>query len=291
MSKAAKGLYVSQSALAQQIATLKRSLGFPLFERTSRGVSLTEQGAMFLPYSEEIVATYKTAVERCRSVGAGTVRVAVDYEALFVYAAKVERCLEKAHPEVEVVHQECSLRSVLPALVDGAADVAYFSQCEHIRSNPAAVFVPLFRAHATCYVAPDHPLADKDCLEMGDLRPYPVMMVPGDLDDCYAGLRAHIASAEPGIQIVERTDNPFMQGVAQPDVADPTVYVGPHWRYKSFTHCTYAEMPLVWPHETWEGVAYLSPAPARVKAYVDEARRVFGPGGDLAQMDSPSSFG
>lgn len=291
MSKAAKKLYVSQSALAQQITALERSLGFPLFERTSRGVSLTEQGTAFMPYSEEIVATYKAGVERCRSIGAGTVRVVADYEAMYLYAAQIAPDLAKSHPEIEVVHKECSLRDVLPALMDGTADVAYFAQCERVRSNSAAVFVPLFRAHVAAFVVPGHPLADRKSLEVCDLRSYPVVMAPAELDDCYAGLRGRIAAVEPDISISECASNPFTQGDASYGEGDPTVYLAPYWRYKSFVHCDYVEIPLVWPHETQDGLVYLSPASAQVKAYVAQARKAFGPGGDLAGMDSPSMIG
>jgi DNA-binding transcriptional LysR family regulator len=44
---AAKRLYVSQSSVSQQIATLEQELGFKLFERNSRKVALTPAGSFF----------------------------------------------------------------------------------------------------------------------------------------------------------------------------------------------------------------------------------------------------
>ena len=47
VSRAAERLYVSQSALSQQILKLENELGRPLFIRTTRGVQLTDFGAQF----------------------------------------------------------------------------------------------------------------------------------------------------------------------------------------------------------------------------------------------------
>lgn len=47
-SKAASVLFISPAALIQQINLLERDLGFPLFNRTNHGVTLTENGVHFL---------------------------------------------------------------------------------------------------------------------------------------------------------------------------------------------------------------------------------------------------
>lgn len=47
VSHAAQRLYVSQSALSQQIRKLEDELGYPLFTRTAHGLRLTEAGARF----------------------------------------------------------------------------------------------------------------------------------------------------------------------------------------------------------------------------------------------------
>ena len=46
-SKAADKIYISQQALSKSIAALEQELKVPLFQRTHRGVSLTEQGRIF----------------------------------------------------------------------------------------------------------------------------------------------------------------------------------------------------------------------------------------------------
>lgn len=48
MSGAARRLHVSKSVISERLADLERSLGAPLFHRTTRKMSLTEDGSVFL---------------------------------------------------------------------------------------------------------------------------------------------------------------------------------------------------------------------------------------------------
>src|SRR3546814_17389886 len=56
-TRAAAELHVTQGAVSQQIKQLEASLGFPLFHRSPRGLSLTDQG-------EELAATAESAFRR-----------------------------------------------------------------------------------------------------------------------------------------------------------------------------------------------------------------------------------
>lgn len=60
-SKAASVLFISPAALIQQINLLERDLGFPLFNRTNHGVTLTENGVHFLTSAKKIISLYEEA--------------------------------------------------------------------------------------------------------------------------------------------------------------------------------------------------------------------------------------
>ncbi|MGN1027176.1 MAG: LysR family transcriptional regulator [Faecousia sp.] len=53
---AAEELYISQSSLSKHIMSMEKELGHPLFNRTTRKVSLTSFGKSYLPYAQRIVA-------------------------------------------------------------------------------------------------------------------------------------------------------------------------------------------------------------------------------------------
>ncbi|WP_405784223.1 LysR family transcriptional regulator [Streptomyces sp. NBC_00859] len=57
-TRAAARLYVAQQALSRDVRRVERELGAHLFERTTRQVSLTADGARLLPYARRVLAAY-----------------------------------------------------------------------------------------------------------------------------------------------------------------------------------------------------------------------------------------
>ncbi|MDY2626921.1 MAG: LysR family transcriptional regulator [Lachnospiraceae bacterium] len=63
--EASDALFISQSSLSKHIKALEKDLGVSLFDRTTRKVSLSEFGELFLPYAKEIADLqyqYTTAI-------------------------------------------------------------------------------------------------------------------------------------------------------------------------------------------------------------------------------------
>lgn len=60
-SKAAEQLGYSQAAVTVQIKQLEQELGTPLFERIGRHIKLTEHGAQFIPYAQELLKVAQKA--------------------------------------------------------------------------------------------------------------------------------------------------------------------------------------------------------------------------------------
>jgi DNA-binding transcriptional LysR family regulator len=125
-TRAAEALYVSQSALSQQIARLERELGVPLLVRGPRGVDLTPAGAALLERAEEILeltAAANAAVAEHADVARGVARLALT-------SVETPRLLEplaqfhKAHPGIQVSLRQGSTTEALDLLSHGAVDLA-----------------------------------------------------------------------------------------------------------------------------------------------------------------------
>ena len=81
-SEAAKGLYITQSTLSQQIRQLETELDVQLFQRNSHEVTLTEAGAELLPYAKETLYAADTCKEHIRDLQqllTGTLNIGVTY--------------------------------------------------------------------------------------------------------------------------------------------------------------------------------------------------------------------
>ena len=57
LSRAAAALYISQPALTARLRALETELGERLFNRTHRGMELTDAGRAFLPYAERAIGS------------------------------------------------------------------------------------------------------------------------------------------------------------------------------------------------------------------------------------------
>ena len=72
-TKAADQFYITQTAITQQIHALEDSLGVPLFDRSSRPISLTPAGSAFLSDARSILGRIDQAVNRIQEVSTGMV--------------------------------------------------------------------------------------------------------------------------------------------------------------------------------------------------------------------------
>lgn len=78
ISKAAEKLYISQPAISKSIRRLEKSLNTPLFKRSSRGVTLTEDGELLYHHVQEAFAQLEIAeqtLERKHALGISHLRI------------------------------------------------------------------------------------------------------------------------------------------------------------------------------------------------------------------------
>ena len=80
ISRAAKELYISQPAISKSISKLEDSLGTTLFTRGSRGVQLTEEGALLFAHTKaafEQLSAGELELKRIKEFNMGHIRIGV----------------------------------------------------------------------------------------------------------------------------------------------------------------------------------------------------------------------
>lgn len=78
ISKAAEALFISQPAISKSIAKLEEGLEVTLFLRSSKGVSLTEEGALLFSHLEKAfhnITKAEDEIKRIGSLGIGQLRI------------------------------------------------------------------------------------------------------------------------------------------------------------------------------------------------------------------------
>jgi len=78
ISTVAKNVHISQSALSQQINKLESHFPQKLLERSNKGVSLTETGAIVFKFAENILRTYDEMLSEVKKTGSGEALIKVE---------------------------------------------------------------------------------------------------------------------------------------------------------------------------------------------------------------------
>ena len=101
--RAADQLHISQPALSAQIREMERQLGFALFARTSRRVTLTPEGSLFLDRARRLVLETDWMNQAARAIGSDELRIgAAHHSAQIAERQAVIDAFMRAHPDVPI---------------------------------------------------------------------------------------------------------------------------------------------------------------------------------------------
>ena len=126
--RAAQRLNMTQSPLSRQIQLLERILNVTLLERTSRTVSLTPSGQVFLIEARRIVRLAESAALSARRVARGDAgRVSIGFTAVSGYhlVPKIVAQARASLPNVELDLREMVSGDQVDALLIGLIDVGF----------------------------------------------------------------------------------------------------------------------------------------------------------------------
>lgn len=131
-SAAAEALYLSQSALSQQIRTLEGQLQFELFQHVPRRVILTPAGRDFYPKAKQLVALYQEAVRHARAVQQQEkpperhLVIAWSHEAMRMFGYDLFSLTNELCLQYTSIMMQCASRSeVWRSLKKGDADLSF----------------------------------------------------------------------------------------------------------------------------------------------------------------------
>lgn len=125
--RASSTLHVAQPALSQQIAALEDEVGARLFDRSSRGVTLTEAGKVFLEHARVVLADVeraRMAVREASTVPAGDVAVGLPTTVAIVATVSILRACRERFPQVRLKLIEGYSGHLREWLQTGRLDVA-----------------------------------------------------------------------------------------------------------------------------------------------------------------------
>ncbi|MEL6195423.1 MAG: LysR substrate-binding domain-containing protein [Myxococcota bacterium] len=123
VSAAARDLGLSAASASARLAKLEENLGFRLFNRTTRAVSLTTDGAEFLPYAQQSVESLEIGINTVRGDGGsvqGLLRMTMPGSFGRMHIVPLLSEFSQRHPKVTL---DLRLSDEVLDVVEGAYDL------------------------------------------------------------------------------------------------------------------------------------------------------------------------
>lgn len=163
ISQAAKSLYISQSSLSQTISHLEKELGYQLFERNGRRISLNENGRIFLEFVNEVEQEYKNMLTHLAEVNSQYVyTVKIQVQCASLYLPPLIEYLKIQLPEVLFLISQWN--HDIP--FEGGEDICICASTELLNDNTSEL---LLKENILLALPQGHPLLLKRDIYLKDL--------------------------------------------------------------------------------------------------------------------------
>ena len=175
-ARACDELGYTQSGITNMMNSLERESGFPLLNRSNKGVELTDEGKRVYPIIRELVRTNER-LEReyslIREMEAGTLRIGTFPSLSSAWLPEAVRRFRSKYPHIKVeIIEENSIFRLQDWISSGYLEIALLSR------QPAHTYewIDLLDDPYMAVVPQDSPLSQQEAVRLDDLVRYPFLM-------------------------------------------------------------------------------------------------------------------
>lgn len=183
INRAAEQLYVSQPSLTSAVQELEKELGITLFNRSGRGVTLTNDGTEFLLYARQLYGQYETILEKYGKNGSLKKKFGVSTQHYsFAVKAFVDMAKQFDMSKYEFAIRETKTAEVISdvSTMKSEIGILYLSDfnrksMEKLLRSAGLVFHHLIDCQTYVYLWKNHPLSGEEAISFSQLSGYPCL--------------------------------------------------------------------------------------------------------------------
>jgi DNA-binding transcriptional LysR family regulator len=188
ITQAAENLYMGQPSLSKAIKELEDSLGFTIFERTSKGVTPTQKGIKFISYARNVLNQIDKMEALSDSVDLDVQNFNISIPRGSYIADAITNFISELDQSkgLQVNVQETNSIQVINNIIDGPFNlgiIRYQTEYENyfvdFLSEKNLRFEPIWEFEYLVLMSEKHPLANNEKLEYKELKQY-TEIVHGD---------------------------------------------------------------------------------------------------------------
>ena len=178
----ARMINIAQSALTKSIQDLEESLGVRLFDRSSRGMVLTQEGYRFQASARKVIAAVAEAGQFARGRVdplTGNLTIGVTSLVAGYYLADLFARFRRSHPSVTISVVEESPEFLEHLLINGELDLA--AMVSNALGDPQALVVEVLTSSPNrVWMASGHVLVERPELTLAECAAYPQIVLEAD---------------------------------------------------------------------------------------------------------------
>ncbi|MGD8109416.1 LysR family transcriptional regulator [Vibrio sp. TRT 17S01] len=162
---AAKALHIAQPALSISIKKFEQQLGFELFKREDRKVTLTNEGELLYEHAKRIIQQIddaKLAMDELKGLEKGEVRLGAPSMMGSYFFPEILMAFKSRYPNLKLTLVDAGTRSLKKMLFEGELDIAVIvgdDVTDDLESDH------LLSAEMVAVVGKEHELAQQDTVD------------------------------------------------------------------------------------------------------------------------------
>ena len=173
---AAEELFVTQPAVSIQIHLLEDYYDVKLFSRSGKGITITEEGELFLSYAERIFNLsdeMEEALQQMKSLDKGKLKIGSSRTIGSYYLPQLFEIFKLKYPDIEI-HMDISNSSqVIEEILSFQNDIGFIGIDYFDKS---LVLEPFIKERLVLITPPDHELTHKKVISFRELNGQKMIM-------------------------------------------------------------------------------------------------------------------
>ena len=183
ITEASRRLFVSQPSITASIRDLENEMGVHIFERTNKGVIVSEEGETFLGYARQVLDQADLLEGKYKGTSEQVPHFSVSCQHYsFAVNAFVDVIREFDAARYDFTLREEQTHEIIEDVAHMKSELGILYLSEHNReviermlAANELVFEGLFCATPHVFVCADHPLAGRSSVTLADLEDYPFL--------------------------------------------------------------------------------------------------------------------
>jgi len=173
---AAKELFLTQPAVSIQIHLLEEDYSVKLFNRSGKGITITEEGRLLLSYAERVFNLsdeMEEALRQMKSLDRGRLKIGSSRTIGSYYLPQLFEIFKLKYPHIEIQMDISNSSRVIEEILSFQNDIGFIG-IDYFHKN--LVLKPFIKERLVLITPPDHELTHKKAISYKDLNGQKMIM-------------------------------------------------------------------------------------------------------------------